>query len=108
MVRWSTKQPSSPAWPTRRFKTTPTRPSTASSPSVPVSRDTSPLTEGIEPPAPFSPRGSLRNTGPADGYLVRPGVGVWEDSLVSSLTSEERSAIEQAADAYLTAMKAAD
>jgi uncharacterized protein (TIGR02246 family) len=32
----------------------------------------------------------------------------WEDWLVSSLTSEERTAIEQASDAYLTAMKAAD
>jgi uncharacterized protein (TIGR02246 family) len=33
---------------------------------------------------------------------------VWEDWLVSRLTSEERSAIEQTADAYLTAMQAAD
>jgi uncharacterized protein (TIGR02246 family) len=33
---------------------------------------------------------------------------VWEDWFVSALTSEERSAVEQAADAYLAAMKAAD
>src|SRR5690348_16188036 len=31
MVRWLTKPNSSPAWATRRFRTTPTRPSTASS-----------------------------------------------------------------------------
>ena len=31
-VQWSTKQTSSPTWPTRRFRTTPTRPSSASSP----------------------------------------------------------------------------
>src|ERR1700751_4816167 len=31
MGRWSTKRTSSPTWPTRRFRTTPTKPSTASS-----------------------------------------------------------------------------
>jgi ketosteroid isomerase-like protein len=33
---------------------------------------------------------------------------VWEDWLVSGLTSEERSAVEEAADQYLAAMNSAD
>jgi ketosteroid isomerase-like protein len=64
-------------------------------------------TSQVDPLEPTA-QGSFRNTGPADGYLAWRGVGVWEDWLVSGLTSEERSAVEQAADVYLAAMKAAD
>jgi ketosteroid isomerase-like protein len=43
-----------------------------------------------------------------DGRTTRRHIVVWEDGFVPSLSAADRAAIEQAADAYLAAMNAAD
>lgn len=51
---------------------------------------------------------SSRNAGPRDGRTAQRRILLWEDGLVTSLRPEDLAAIEQAADAYVAAMNAAD